>query len=266
MTNSDADGARGRFSIGRVFSRGFGTIGANPAKAVAMAILVAGVPIIAYHYLYQWLFQWLYQGLFQWEISSPADRLMALKIAVWLISLIISSVLGALAEGGFVPLVIARDAGEQPSFGQALRSAARAAPLLIALGLIMGIALVLGMVALAVPGIMLLIIWTVAPAALVNERIGILAALGRSRMLTKGARWAILGIVLIILFVAGAVQAVTGAVSGLARISGTELIVVEGIIGIVMRLFSGPIHASIYVELRNWKEGAPTDALAEIFA
>lgn len=266
MAYRDTDGAQGGFSIGRVFSRAFGMLGANPAGAMAMAILVAGVPIMAYHYLFQWLFQWLYQWLFQWELSSPADRLTAVKLVIALTGVIVSSVFGALAEGGFVPLVVAHDAGEQPNLGRALGSAARTAPLLIALGLVMGIAVVLGLVALVVPGIMLLIIWTVAPAALANERSGILAALGRSRMLTKGARWAILGIVLIILFVGGAVQLVTGTVIGLAHISGTGYLLIQGILGTITRLFSGPIHASIYVELRNWKDGAPTDALAEVFA
>jgi hypothetical protein len=241
-------------------------IGANPAKAVTMAIMVTSVPIMAYHYLYQWLFQWLYQGLFQWMASSPADRLTAVKLFVTLTGLIVSSVFGALAEGGFVPLVIAHDAGEQPNLGQALTSAARAAPSLIALGLVMGIAVMLGMVALVVPGIMLLILWAVAPAALATERGGILAALGRSRMLTKGARWAVLGIVLIVLVVGGAVQLAMGVAIGLAHVHGTEFIVVQAILGTIMRLFSGPIHASIYVELRNWKEGAPTDALVKIFA
>jgi hypothetical protein len=266
MTNSDADGTRGRFSTGRVFSRAFGTVGANPAMAVAMAIMVAGVPIMAYDYLFQWLFQWLYQWLFQWVVSSPAYHMPALRLVIFLASFIISSVIGALAEGGFVPLVVAHDAGERPNFRQALGSTARAAPLLIALGLVMGIAVVLGMVALVVPGIILLIMWAVAPAALAYERSGILAALGRSRMLTKGARWAILGIVLIIIVVAGAVQLVAGGVAGLAHVSGTGSLVVEGIIGTITRMFSGPIHASIYVELRNWKDGAPADALAEVFA
>ena len=68
---------------------------------------------------------------------------------------------------------------------------------LIALGLITGLGTTIGFVALIVPGIFLALLWIVSAPVLVEERCGPIAALGRSRALTQGARWPILGIALL---------------------------------------------------------------------
>ena len=43
-------------------------------------------------------------------------------------------------------------------------------------------------------------------------------------------------------------------------------LVTEAIVGGLWLTVAAMLQTSIYIELRNWKEGVPSDALAEIFA
>src|SRR5207248_4850854 len=55
----------------------------------------------------------------------------------------------------------------------------------------------LGFAAFVVPGVIAMIAWFVTAPACVVERLGPIASLGRSSVLTKGFRWKILGVLLI---------------------------------------------------------------------
>jgi hypothetical protein len=60
------------------------------------------------------------------------------------------------------------------------------------------IGLVLGVMALLVPGIILLVIWLFASISVVVEGHGVRGALGRSRQLVRGAFWPVLGLYFVI--------------------------------------------------------------------
>ena len=57
----------------------------------------------------------------------------------------------------------------------------------------------IGMILVIVPGIILLLMWWVYIPAIVVEGKGIIGAFGRSRELTRGRRWHILGLAVIVL-------------------------------------------------------------------
>ena len=254
MAYRETDGAQGGFSIGRVFSRAVGMVGANPAGALALGVVFGAVPLTAYGYLFRALLQ------------RTVNRPLMIDIVGLLGGLLVGSVHGARAQGSFLPLAVAQDVGKRVSLGPLLGAGLRATPMLLVLGLIKGIVITLGLAALVVPGVTLLLFWSVASAALVDKRAGIFEALGRSRMLTKGVRFQILVIVLVtsIGFIALNFAAVRLAPP--VFVGGDGFLVTRAFLGTITTIVSGSVFASLYVELRTWKEGAPTDALAEIFA
>ncbi|TGS88721.1 hypothetical protein EN820_55125, partial [bacterium M00.F.Ca.ET.177.01.1.1] len=67
------------------------------------------------------------------------------------------------------------------------------ASLLVTLGILIGLLLLL------VPGILLLLRWAVTMPVMIQERRGILDSMARSRDLTKGSRWALLWLWLILI-------------------------------------------------------------------
>src|SRR4051794_27055060 len=81
---------------------------------------------------------------------------------------------------------------------ESLKVALRRLLPLILLALLESVLLVLGLILLIVPGIMLYTMWLVAVAACVVERAGPWRSLRRSQELTKGHRWKIFGLFLLL--------------------------------------------------------------------
>jgi hypothetical protein len=115
--------------------------------------------------------------------------------------------------------------------------------------------------------------WAVAAPAVVVERDGVFNALGRSRELTKGARWKILGLFLLLGVSYWLLSIVLGFV-GLEAYGASDAttglsvgnLVGSFVLGTIFNAFWGTIQPSLYVELRHWKEGDSVEALARVFA
>jgi MFS family permease len=113
------------------------------------------------------------------------------------------------------------------------------------------------------PGLMLLTAWYIATPACVVEGIGPFSALSRSAFLTRGHRWKVFGMVLV-LWLVGAMGG--GLVEGLAAGTGEA-------IGMVARLiwnglfgaFGAILVVVTYHDLRVAKEGVDTDQIAAVF-
>lgn len=250
------------FSTGRVFSRAFGTIVANPLAAMGIAFLFSALPSEICEYASGRLFP-----------ATSASGAMGVAQAF---ALIVSGVIfAATANGAFVRLAVARDGGRRPSFSEALQATMRSLLPLIALSLIIGLGTIIGFILLIVPGIFLTLMWAVASAVLVDTQCGTFAALGRSRALTEGAWGSIFGIGILVgvavaafayftLDLAGDFIGDAGNTVGLAQPSLLYMLA-ELLITTIVTAVSAAVYTSIYVELRNWKDGTPQDALAEIF-
>jgi uncharacterized membrane protein len=115
---------------------------------------------------------------------------------------------------------------------------------------------------------MLYCAWCVAAPALVEERGGVFASLGRSRALTKGSRWKIFALLLIfvlaLLLFQGAVG-LLGFVAGPGGTVTTAATVLNAVVSSVTTMVGAAGIASMYVELRSQKEGASFANLQEIF-
>jgi hypothetical protein len=120
--------------------------------------------------------------------SQDATTLVALG------TLIIAAGLGAVLTGLLAPLYSSDLLGHPISIGESLRRVGwRVAPLFM-LGLVLAISEGAGLVACLVGGVWLWGIWAVAAPAFALERVGIRAALGRSRALVRRTFWRVWGI------------------------------------------------------------------------
>lgn len=122
----------------------------------------------------------------------------------------------------------------------------------------------IGFVLLIVPGFILMTMWFVATPACVVEQLGPFASMGRSRALTKGHRWKIFGMLLLVLFAAGIVSAVIGAVLGL---TGSTVVVTLGTLiwNGVWGAFYAIFVVVTYHDLRVAKEGIDIHQIAAVF-
>jgi hypothetical protein len=128
--------------------------------------------------------------------------------------------------------------------------------------------------ALIVLGCMLAIRWSVALPVCVVERFGPIVSLGRSRDLTKGHRWAILAINLLIFVVLILVVIVFGGLAALALMPAGAMPGSAGFAALqigsllwnaVWIAYYNSVLVMIYHDLRVAKDGVGTDDIAAVF-
>lgn len=138
----------------------------------------------------------------------------------------------------------------------------------LAVTILMVLGLIVGFLLIIVPGFVLMCMWFVAVPASVVEKPGIGGAFSRSAELTKGHRWEIFGILLVLVvinFTIGQLLEstfVTGA-KGL----GDLKIYLGSVVGvsIAFSALQASIQGVAYFLLRREKEGTGADELARVF-
>ena len=251
-------------SGGRVFARVFATVIHNPVPTIVLAFLVGAVPGLMTTYLMQQVQPALIaqQGL--------GMGFYALSLLSWILGMIVS----ALTQAALARSTVAESQGRKASIGECLRAGMAVLLPLIILSVLLAIGVAFGFVLFIVPGIILYCMWSVAIPALVEERQGVFGSFGRSRELTDGAKWKVFGIMLVVLlaywFLSGAAGyfMITGIDTAKPQLSfqSTSFIVISLVVGTVINLFWGLVQASLYVELREWKDGPGTAQLEQVFS
>ncbi|MGX5803925.1 hypothetical protein ACWGS9_22130 [Bradyrhizobium sp. Arg314] len=177
---------------------------------------------------------------------------------------LISFVCALLLQSALVRATIEDLNGKRPSFGDCIQMAIRFLLPTLAIGLLVGLGAGLGLMLLIVPGIILWLGWSMAVPVLIQERRGVFGSMSRSRALTKGSRWALFGLFLILIIIAMIVQ--WGMLLVLVLFGGIIAEIGAALVQTVVSMVLSIATAVSYVELRQAKEGASIDELAEIFS
>jgi uncharacterized membrane protein len=146
---------------------------------------------------------------------------------------------------------------------ESLRVAFRRFLPLITLALLETLLLVLGIILLIVPGIIFYTMWMVAVAACVVERTGPWRSLRRSQELTKGHRWKMFGLFLVLMLlslIGPLLQFVLTATAG-----ATVAAIGNAIWAAIASAFSSTMLAVTYYDLRVAKEGIDIEQIASVF-
>ncbi|HEY0411630.1 MAG TPA: hypothetical protein VGD66_00635 [Allosphingosinicella sp.] len=266
MATSGAAVPERNVSIGRVFSRAFGTIGSNPVATLGIAFLFGALPNVLANSVVQ---------------QNRFDIVRALgpvgTIAAGIATVVIGIAFAMITQGALVRATVAHSEGRRAGIVESASAGLVVALPLVGLAILNALGVAAGMILLVVPGIILYIMWSVAAPALVEERLGPIEALGRSRELTAGARWTIFGLELVVLVCTWIVSAIFGVIMVMlygsmqamaaAAMTGFSIgyLAFGAAIQTVTSAFWGVVQTALYVELREWKDGPPADRLAEVF-
>ncbi|HEX7822039.1 MAG TPA: hypothetical protein VF463_15630 [Sphingobium sp.] len=251
-------------SIGGVLSRAFGVMGGNPIVIFGLSFLFGALPIQLYTYF-------LINAA-----GSPGLSPVTLGV-VSTGSIVLFLLCSMLAQGAIIRASLAYAGGERASFGECIAVGLTKLLPLIGLSILLMLGIMAGFLLLFIPGVILLIMWSVAAPALVAEPVGILGAFGRSRYLTKGARWKIFGMLILMFVLLAVLSAVLnlslyslGVPTGQARWMDGAFplwsIAISAVSNTITTAFSSTIVTGLYLSLRNWKDGPQAEALADIFA
>jgi hypothetical protein len=254
-------------SVGRVLSRGFGTLGSNPLVTFGIAALLTGVPAQLFGLAIRDANVGALQRSGGWGVAG-----------IGLLSVVVSIVLSVVTQGALVRATIAHSEGRRAGIGESLTAGLSVALPLIGLAIVSSLGIGLGFILLFVPGVMLYVMWSVSGPALVEERLGPFEALGRSRSLTSGARWKIFALMLVLLIMYWLLSAVVGVILVMLA-GGVQQMTVNSlngavswpvlVLGLITQTLSaavwGVMQASLYVEVRDWKDGPTGDRVADVF-
>lgn len=160
--------------------------------------------------------------------------------------------------------------GEEPDWSSSLRAGlSRFGPLVVSTILI-SLGSGVGLILCLVPGVYLFTVWSVSPAALVTERLGPVAALGRSRRLVRGRFWPVLGAIVLGYLLYVVASQIVGAVTAVATfVSMTETslsflptVIGSGLVSILSAPFLATMVTIVYFDLRVRKEGYDLELMA----
>lgn len=247
-------------SLGRVFERALSTIKHNPAVTFLLALLFGAIPTLGSAYASA-------------VVMGQSDNFTTELVTVILFSLVLGTVISAFTQAVLTRAVVADAEGRRAGLAECIRAAMEVLLPLVALAILTSLAIGIGLALLIVPGLMMMISWYVSTPVLVEERTGIFAALQRSSDLTGGARWPIFGLFLVMSFTLVAQEWVVSLIGG--DIDGSETATLFGnpayltasaLLGTLFNLLWSTVQASLYVELRDWKDGPATQRLEQIFA
>jgi uncharacterized membrane protein len=154
--------------------------------------------------------------------------------------------------------------GRPFSVGQSIKAAFRQSPALIAVVLLTWLYAIFAALLLVVPAIIVFCVYAVASPACVAERIGPIKAMSRSAFLTKGNRWRVFGLMILLFLVTGLLSRFVILLARLAGGPAFSLVVsapVQGIVG----GFSAVAIAVLYAQLRTAREGVDIAHIAAVF-
>jgi hypothetical protein len=250
-----------KFRIGRVFNDSFGVIGRNIGLCLGLAALFSGLPTLVLQIWSESRMTAILQGDPN-AVTDPGTMFRNSSIAF--VAGLVSFIFALLLQSALVRGTIEDLNGKRPSFGDCVQIAVRYLLPTLGIGVLVSLGAGIASLALLVPGIILWLGWSVAVPVLIQERLGVLGSMSRSRVLTKGNRWPLFGLFLILVIIAIVIQMAIGVVVVLFH--GILAAVVAALVQTVVSMVASVASAVSYVELRQVKEGTSVDELAEIFA
>ena len=183
----------------------------------------------------------------------------------WILLFSLQYLLTAVIVYGTLQYLQGRRPGFLPPLMQGL---SRLLPI-ITVSIISSILIMIGLILLIVPGIIIAVMLCVAIPVVVVERPGILAALSRSRKLTKGFRWPLFGLLLVTFLFVMVVNFVVALPFELLLPVDGLFLTINTIIGVALQLFTTVFFAVVigvaYHDLRVAKEGIGTEQIASVF-
>jgi uncharacterized membrane protein len=244
-----------RFRIGRVLNDSFAVIRRNPVLCLGLGVLLYAAPRFAFS---------LWYASATFGSGSTPQLFFSQHVMLVIAGVLLYVCVIAILQTTLIRAAIVDMRGERPSLADCLGVAFAMFFQVLLTSLVVTLAIMLGLVLLVVPGILLLLRWAVAIPVLIQERRNALDSMARSRDLTKGNRWALLGLWVILILGGTLVGLVATRIA--MPLNVTFGLIVDAAGKAAVTVLSSVASAVSYVELRQVKEGTSVEQLAEIFS
>jgi hypothetical protein len=184
----------------------------------------------------------LYALQFVIFLLLPGGASFALALLFWALSI--------LYQGMVVKLVQdVQDGRRDNSIGDLIRSVEPVFWPLVGVSILFGLGVGLGFILLIIPGLFLLVIWSVVAPVTVLERPGVFHAFGRSRALVRGNGWNVFGVIVLVFLAVVVVSVAAGVAAESLGTVGRSL--VQWAVNAALAPVTALSAAVLYFELRQ---------------
>jgi MFS family permease len=247
MTDVPARFADSQFRVGAVLNRTSSVLSRNFLTFFIVTI-VAYLPLL------------LIPGATADVTTDPA----AISLGLIGLAAFLTMVLGMLSQAVVLYGAFQDMRGCQVNLSESLKVGLRRFLPIIGLAIVMSFGLMLGFILLLVPGFILFAMWFVATPPCVVEQLGPFRSLGRSAQLTKGHRWKVFGLFIVLMLISAVIG---GGLSMTLRQFGSPVLTAIGNLlwnGVWGALYSIAVVVT-YHDLRVAKEGVDIEHIASVF-
>ncbi len=248
----DSIPSHGVFRVGDVISRAWRLFTGN-------ILFFAAVPFLSYVIVFVAVMAFI----LVLALVGMASKMTAVAVVGVIVGSLLFIGLYMIGEAVVLLGAFQRLRGQPLRVGEALhRGFARFFPL-IGLSILWGLGIMIGFVLLIVPGVILLCIWAVVVPACIVEGLGATASMSRSAELTKGYRWQILGLLVLL----GVINWIGSVIIQLVLGSASSTLASIGAF-IWLSGWTGFWNCALimtYHDLRVAKEGIDTEQIASVF-
>lgn len=236
-----------RLRIGAVIGTTLGLLNRNFPLFAILGLLLAGLPTAIFGALRAF-------GV----IEPPGDDIAAAARGAPGEQLILG-LAGIVLQGALLRACLDDVAGRRPDLTRSLQTGRELFLGLLAIGIVVNFAVILGLILLIVPGVYLILRWMLAQVSHVDRERGWRDALARSSRLTDGNRWVLLGLLVILLLGFGLLL-IASSLPFFILPEGPiadnfSYLVMEPLLGAVLTVVPIVATAAAYIELRRAKEG-----------
>jgi MFS family permease len=242
-----------RFSIGRVLVESVRVLLRNFVPFMLLAVVIA-IPSFIIEYL--------------------ASRNPAAPGEMFNVSSVISGLVGlltaALTQSALTYGTLQDLRGQRAGLADCVSRGLAATPKVAIAAILWAIAIGIGWVLLFVPGVILMVMFWVYVPAIVVENSGVTECFGRSRALTRGHRWGIFGMFLLLGVVIAGLELILFTqvedvqAMAMAMTSGWMLWGISAV-SVVITAYAAVLTSVGYYYLRAEKEGVLIEDIAKVF-
>jgi hypothetical protein len=243
------------FSFGNVFSDSFGVLGRNFGKFFLLAVLFT-IP----------------SQLYSQYIAQPSMVASGGFNVHFVISILVGLLMGGILTVSLVYGTVRDLQGRPADFAALLARGLQQVGPALAVIIVTTIIFIVGGILLIVPGIIAyVILWVTLPVAVI-ERPGVTASLSRSAELTKGHRWEIFGILVVLVVAQIVLVFLIGLIfGGILMAAGGGgggsliLFIISTLFTAVLTAIGSVMPAVGYYRLKVEKEGGDIQQIAAVF-
>jgi hypothetical protein len=249
-TSLSARFAEGDFRVGRVLNRTSSVLSRN-FLPFFIVTAIANLP-----------------GALLIKVSSDPDstspEAVFQNLGLVMIGLVLTIVLNVLCQAVVLYGAFQDMRGRPVNLVESLQVGFRRFFPIIGLAIVMYFLIMLGTMLLIVPGLILLTMWFVATPVCVVETLGPIKSMRRSSQLTKGHRWKIFGLILLVAVLGSVI--IGGINLSLEALAGPILSLIGGVLlNGVWGAFNAIAVVVTYHDLRVAKEGTNIEQIAAVF-